>query len=866
MCVVMNGVPGRRVVTGAATALAFGASLAYCLSCGRAEERVGSRLEARARNLVPRVESALGHELPKPIRVSVSTREKIGALIADDAESLIQHVEGEVYVPGSDSRPRTWTVHGAFGFVDDAGFIHVAEEELEGRPRNDPVGEIADAVLGLPHPLSDEDIDRLLVHELVHLGQASSLGSAKYLRGAATLSDVLARSAVLEGHAEAVTAQLTGRPLFDSGGESDDARARLSFDAYASFELPNEARGIAFRYDAGREFIESALARFGRDETTRKLIAHPPSLADIWRPADWPERPASSFGTDEIRRAISPWLAREWKSSRAEPLPPPVFLAHVAIAPDAVRAAENSLLEVQRFEAMGWVGHSAMRSHLLAARDKSAAAALAKSWIAAARARDAFVSPNLEWRTGRVRESHWVTSSIDGAPVTVARRRYFTHTTGHVWEDAVVAQRGPFVVEVRLANDAGGAQAAVRLTRRMLANVQRDAQSDPRAPSWEARWRSASAPGSPTDRIRPLLDDKDADVRHAALLTLLRRRALRQDEVTRLRRDQDPLVRATAFVGRGPGDAPDPDAVMSAIEDPDPWVAASGWEAALLSKAEMPADSVLAKALLRPEPEVRRAASLCLSVWPRGTPAERVALVRRALADEDPAVRARAASALFHAPAGTPGLGEAISHALGSEDEDLRAGALRLLGVRIAVGEPVAGTTAALVALLDDPNSQKAAIEALGGLGAEGRGAIERLRRIAQQAEREGVLERRLDATAAIAAISADPSELARVLGQVLSSGSERDARSAVPYVARLRRDAVELLPAIETRLRSKDRELVIELLRVIARLGSDGAKALKSVEPLASSADPAVREAATRTVTALRPADEPPPDEEDDE
>ena len=810
-------------------------------------------LEERIDALLPAVERELGASVPGRIRVVVSTREELGELLARERRDLLRAIEGEPPGGKADAAADVvWTVHGLVGSVDEDGTIHVCREELEGAPHADLLGAIIDSVRGAREVQGPEVLDAVLVHELVHVVQVRALGFWAYLRGARHRSDLLARCAVVEGHAEVVTARVTGSALTVAAETAEQRAASASLsELYAWFELDTEPQRILFPYLAGRVFVESAIARLGRDDAVRRLFDEPPSLLQVANPESWPGPRAPDAGTDAMLRHMRRWLDTEWKETNCEPLPPALFLRLLGPAGAATQeAAADALLEAQRIEARGAVLWNALRGHLVAARDEAGARRLHDAWVEAARARDALVPKDPKLRGSRVLESTWSEAEIDGRQVALATRRY--RATYHLLEHAVAVRRGRYVLELRLVDDPGGAQAVMRLARRLIACVvDAPEESGPDAPGWEARWRFASDPRSAVEPLRRLLTDADPDVRHAAFWILLRRGGLSADERDRGRRDADPLVRLTALTGCASGEEPNADDLLAAIGDEDPWVAAGAWFAA---KAHHLGDTVpgeeIAHALRRPEVIVRRAASRFLDYPSRGEDQERLALARTALADDDGGVREHGGQALFSLPAETPALGETFADLLSGADEDLRRGAL----IHLSIRDGVPGTVAALIPFLEDEKHAEDAIEALGKLRNEALPAVPTLRRIADESERAGDTSRRLDALVALAGITGQRSEVLGVVRDFLATGTDEEAGLAAGVLEDLgTAAAADLVPELAKRLKSDDRLLVLMILGVLEDLGDAAAPALLEIEPLFASADLVVSARARQASDAIR-------------
>jgi hypothetical protein len=818
------------------------------VSRGARRDPYVAHLEERIAALLPAVERELGATVPGPIRVVVSTREELGALFARENRDLMRAIEGEprgsAPTPPDDSK---CSVDFVLGCVDVEGTIHVCREELEGAPRQSLDGKLSDLLDGPGDVWGPEVLDWTLAHELVHVWQVRAPDAEGYLRSARHRSDLLARRAVMEGQAEAVTSRVMGRERPTAHRETEQlAVLARATQIYEQFEITGQALQPSFPYVQGRVFVESAIARLGRNEALRRLFSEPPELVQVDHPKSWPGTTPPDAGTEAMIRRARMWLETEWEAVECKPMPPSLFvrLLHPAgIATE--QAAFDALVEVQHVDARVWPRR--LLGHLLAARDEAGARRLYNAWIEAARARDAFVPEDRGLRRGRVLESAWSDVRIDGAPAQIATRRY--RGIDLLDEAAVVVQHGRYALELRLVRDPGGTRAVQRLARSFLACVLED-RGDANSAAWDARWRSANDARLHVAHVHDLLGDTDADVRHAALSMLLRRNALSSQGRERTRRDEDPLVRLTGLTGHAPGYDPDVDGLVRAADDADPWVAAGAFAAARASCRSCLDDELVARALRRPEAEVRRAASDYFGfLYNSSNDAdETLAIVCTALADEDAAVRERGAAPLLHIASDTPGLAETFTELLTGADEDLRRDVLGKLTIR----EPVPGTADALATLLpvDDCNEDAAA--ALAKLGPAAQPAVPALRKMAADAERAGDTSRRLRALGALARISGDRSEVVEDLRGLLATGSPTDALLAANTIEDIGPADRELVLSLAASLVSDDRRLVARVLKILEKLGHSAEPALPAIDRLYERADPAIRERAKQAREAI--------------
>jgi len=835
---------GAFVVAGAAAASRFAETTPRDPYVEHLRERIAA--------LRPAVERELGAPIPGPIRVVVDTRRAFAEL--DDAETreILTSVDGEPPRPSkksADEPPRESI--GILACVDAAGTIHVCRQELEGAP-SDADSDVARLLGGSGRSAGyDADqVDRTLVHELVHVYDTRAFGAWAYLLGARDRSDLLARQAVLEGHAEAVAKRVTGHPAVPDDAASAALFERLS-QTYALFENDARVARAVFRYRQGDRFFESVLPRLGRDEAVRRAFAEPPTLLQIARPETWPLDRAPDAGTDALLRRARSWLDEEWESADCGPLPPDSFLELLRTATaERRRAAEDALLEVQRIETKGAALWNSVRGHLVAARDAAGARSLYDAWIEAARARDVLVPSDPKLEGKRVLRSAWSDGDVDGRPAAFASRMYAgAGVSDYFAEDAVVVRSGRYVLELRLIDDPGADRAVGRLARRLLALIA-PATENAVADSWDARWRVAADPRSATERIRPLLADADADVRHAALSNLLRRGATIADERARLRKDPDPLVRLAALTWSPPDkDAPQED-LLAATRDADPWVAAGGFFATRARFDDLP-DEAIEAGLRRPEGAVRRQAAGVLANHDARSAdaAKTLALVRLAIADDDPCVRMRGVGPLLHLPSGTAGLAETFAALLAGADEHLRTSA----SIDLSIREAVPGLATALILVLDDPDLRDNAVVAVAKLGKDAAAAAPSLRRIADPTHGSKDAAIRLRALAALGAVTDDRSEIVAEMRRLFASGTEADAAIAAAALEMIGDAEIELVPELTAALRLRHRGVALQVLDALVRIGAPAACALPTIDGLIARDDPVVARAARSAAVALR-------------
>ncbi len=797
-------------------------------------------LRARIAVLRPDVERELGVSLGGRIDVSVATRSELGAMFAAANDEM-----------GIEAPVEPGPTHGTLGHVDRDGGIWICREEFDRAPHEDLLGSIMDIMVPRGDPLGADLLDVVLIHELVHVAQHRTLGLSGYIRAARSPEAVLARRAVLEGHAELVTARVAERRDLTEAvprmtPTENDSPVK---DMYLLFEVRADALRMVFPYVHGRAFVESAFARLGRDVALRRLAAEPPALPQIVAPETWPGPPPAPAGTGSIRRRVEDWLATWWESTEGTTLPAPAFLALLEPAtPESRERARNALLEAERFSAEGGPMRHQVRGHLLAARDETGAQDLLEACVEAARARDKIVPSHPKMQRGGVVEAQWDEIEIDGHTAHTASRSYWISEM--VGEAAVIVRDGRYVLELRWVENPGGETAAARLARQLLAFI--DASIDGRVDAWEPRFRAAAATATPTRLLDALVDDRDPDVRVAALRNLAHRQALPEVERHRVCADPDPLVRLTARVQCFAGEEPEEADLLAALHDADAWVVGAGCLAAaehFMSWA-ISADD-LAPALRHPERRVRRAASRLLKRWTSGgaDPERDVELHHLALADSDVAVRYRATEALFHAPNDLPGIRDAYRTAVLDTDAGVRSNALIALTVR---ADGIPGLTETLVSLMETGGEGDAnlAVEALASQGEEARSAVPAIRRHAA-ALADG--SRRLEVLATIGALTGDSGELFDEAARLLTHGTRNERRDAAGALGRLGRDGAAHVDALVELLQTDDPGLQRAGLHALGEIGWAAASALPAIRALRDDRNRLVRQSARGAEREIR-------------
>ena len=209
-------------------------------------------------------------------------------------------------------------------------------------PKEERRGLLAILPAFLPKPESAKDprhLDLILLHELIHVYQHRHLESLSFYESVRSRADILARAAVLEGHAEYLTRRIASKiGLADLYDKSVRTRTEVPADAkeWAKIELRISAAKLFFPYTNGREFVASVVEKLGYEAAVRRMFTHPPSLAAVSRP-EWYDRSKTPSHWGPILEDLRRWLARECGKSDLKILALPMIRARTGDTADAFR-------------------------------------------------------------------------------------------------------------------------------------------------------------------------------------------------------------------------------------------------------------------------------------------------------------------------------------------------------------------------------------------------------------------------------------------------------------------------------------------------------------------------------------------------
>lgn len=699
-----------------------------------------AELRARLEALRPEVEREIGRKLRK-VELVVLPREKIVEQRIPRLRAALSRIENGPRGEDLEAEARATaegTAEWALAHVDPEGRIVFPDPA-------DPES-LFRLVLGLL-PRSDfakdpRAPDLILLHELVHVHQHWHLETPAFHASARSRADILARRAVLEGHAEHLTRRIATRIGLGDLYEKYLARSEPPAKAkeFLKAEHRVSAADVYFAYAQGERFVAEVVRRLGYDEAVRRIFKSPPTLAAVSRPELYFEGSEPSRW-DPVAEDLRRWLARERGQANLEPIAVPMVREMAGEAAGGFR--EGFSLNV---------GLADVNASVLVARDEAAARELHAAWTRTLeRMREGWREAGLsdDMRLSR-KPDDW-TLAIDGL-------------AGHMRQN-VVRERN-LVIDVLCFDDSELEQGAERLARRAVRFLT------------DASWREAWLKGD-----RALLEGEDS--------------GLKLGVVSRLKRfvpDEDWEVRWLGRFHEARDVSKDKEGriavLTAAIEDPESAVVARGLRALVDLRLYKIPSTLLRERLGHPEAAVRRAAwdlvDMSLGDDPEWDlpPEEALALVAAALDDTDVTVRREAADCLseFHDEPGLPG---AFRKALTDEQRWVRQEALICLSnCDFQFPELLPEITE----LLDEHPG--VASEALGKLGPAAEPALPRLREIL-----EGT-EGRADAAEAIWRITDDPEPLLAVVRESVAEGTPVGidavggmgaiARPAVPDVAKV--------------------------------------------------------------------------------
>ncbi|MHC4958290.1 MAG: HEAT repeat domain-containing protein [Planctomycetota bacterium] len=807
------------------------ALLLVLAACEKAEKLEPDKraipFRARLEAVRPDVEAVIGRPLGRRVEIFLTTNEDFAPLAAREAERRLARIEAgrrgdelaEYCASGGrrhlaavvGRRARVYVLPAAFQGWKLGGFL----------PMKTP------AWMRAP-----EYLDLVLAHELAHVHQVRHLRLDAFHGQPRTLSDVWAREAVSEGHAEYVQHEVAVR----RGLRAESLVSRWKPNPKAPPPTRDErvsALDTSYEYDEGQKFVRAVVERLGYDTAVRRLFRRPsPTLLQIARPATYPGkswRPRFDPQAQRLRRVV----ALDHADVDCHPLTPQALA--ILLGRPADGFLEGHVVSMDTFR--NWIRFARFDS-------EKAATAAERAWIEAAKREDEKLRERLD-PFERLLDVRYES----GDAGWVARRTLRFGIITMREEHECIRRVGRDVVEVKLADPVDPADGVARAVRLALAAYTDEEWPTERTPLPRVYWA--------------LRLHDDPDVRRAAVVELQQRGKLDAERPLppyiewsasvrdrwrdRAIEDEDWLVRISAW-GTLAADTTRSTlersaALTHAMNNLDP--RAFGWAcraAERLNLKEHVPQLALRPGFQHKDAAVRREAYRALD-WNFKFPIEELApLLERGMADEDAFVRVLAADKLHLVWDIDSARGaEVLMKGLRSDDFMVRVRASREPMDEPFEMENADELIAAFIPLLEEQEWRLAykVADILGAQGERAAGAVRRLRRLLLRDQ----FEVRVAAARALFRIAGDAQPMLDVADEFLGS-EESDQRcetaesltvlgpEAAPFVARL----IEALGDSEASVRKAAAEA----------LGAIGDPiALPALDALSDDEEKYVREAA---------------------
>ncbi|MHC5033358.1 MAG: HEAT repeat domain-containing protein, partial [Planctomycetota bacterium] len=665
-------------------------------------------LQERVRQLRPVVEDILGESLGKPVSISITTEKELEEMVTAEMTELRGAVEGGAR--GEELRKACGREAGLMSRLVLGKVGLDADRLLVCPPNFRRIAEFDPAWKGV---LSQEYLDLVLLHELVHVHQQRRYGLRRFFGKPTTLEWIQVRQCVLEGHAQYVARRAARRLGHDDAFRlfvATQTEVPPGVEDAGTRHLMEVIQAMASStYVDGEKFVTAIVKEFDYPKAVARIFAEPPtSLAQVSRPRDYLNPPAAGVDLDRIMARISRLLAERGKNPQTIAMTAGTL--RVALAP-AGKAAVKKALEGLRAAKVVFVQQRKAGTPLavvgvLQCTDADAARAMYDAEVSTSKKKDELFkgkeSPTriLSARYGELRVG-------DATGILGTKEVQITQLgVRQIVEFAVLRDRElvfEFMYNVD-PSELGRCRRLAARTKRTDATIEpalrralQDADPDVRL----AAWAGLAARKELTPAERVAFDrDEDWEVRVASLETES------EDHVARLQRalgDPHAAVRRYALVQlkeRGESDSVPWERLRAAIRDVNVGVRVAAIEALTwtrIQKLDATEFAVLILAALQdPHPHVRREAVEQLAhADPEvdGVVAGAVA----ALHDEAFVVRLDALSALAdfgeHAAPAVPELIRLL------DDSVLRDNAMRTLG---KIGPPAKAAQPKLVAALED--------------------------------------------------------------------------------------------------------------------------------------------------------------------
>jgi HEAT repeat protein len=808
-------------------------------------------LRARVEALRPDVEQVLGAPLGDAVQVRVATPGALEEILARELEAqqalLAGGPRGEVLREACTQQAK-FLSRILLAKVDvESGAIHICPDNFR------RIAEVDASWKGL---LSQDVLDAVLLHEMVHVFQMRRLGLARFVRALPSTEQLTARSAVIEGHAQYVGRLAASRRGLEAAVALID---RANTEVPSSVEDPSlrhlsEVMGanLGFAYLDGEKFVSAVVAKLGYASAVQRIFSSPPAtLRAVSNPSEYLEPPPPDSSLDDLAALVQRLLAERGGTTQIVPFPIPALRA--VMAPAGPEVVEGAMRAFDKGLAIVSAGDPLITVGLLRGRDEEAGRTLYDADIATSKAKDAaFGRPGVQIRIVSAAYREISLGGADGLEIvkTVqmggSRQRVET----------VVVRRRELVLEALVANAQAAPGDAARIAREVLEIVGGAEAEDPwdgktgdearkallaalGDPHWGVRWRATrnlarmKEDAGIDEALARMLRDPDASVSCDALRGLVRRGWL--DRAAAAEREAlaahgDWEVRLAYLRTMAEHDA-DKEAqasrLLRALEDEHPAIRAyafGGLDGVETREARNRIPWERSLAGMEDEDEYVRAAAF--RSLPFRLPAQARPVLLKALRDPDPTIRAAAALRVDQWVKESPEVFDALVAALEDESPVVRRRAAK--GVADA-GRAAAPAVPALCRLLDDKDAREAAAEALGEIGVADPEAMRKLLGLLGS----GDLACRFDVARALRRLGHDPKDLAPVFAEQLRRGEDWDRDEGAEELGNLgeaaRPHVADLVAALE------DGEISVrcDAAKALGRLGSVAEEALPALDAL---------------------------------
>jgi HEAT repeat protein len=825
-------------------------------------------LRARIEALRPDVEASLGAPLGDAVEVLVTTPGALRDLLVKEFAAQRAQISGG---PRGEELLKTCTQEATLvsrfllAKVDlGSGTIHVCPENFRS---------IAGLDASWKGILAQDALDAVLLHEMVHVFQMRRFDLARFVGAPPSIEQLIARSSVIEGHAQYVGRMAAKRRGLDAASGLID---RAQTEVPASIEDPAMrhltevlAANFAFAYVEGEKFVGAVVGKLGYEEAAERIFASPPeTLRAVSNPGEYLDPPAAGTSLDGIASQVQRLLVERGGTAQIMPLPLPALRA--ALMPAGEKVVESALRGFDKGIAVVSPGDPQVVVGLMRGRDEEAAKLLYEADIATSKAKDVlFGKPGSQIR---ILAAAYRPLPFEGADGIEAVKTVQMALVSNQRVDSVIVRRGALVIEAMVVNASAPGQGA-RLAREVLELLRGADVVDPwdgkkgeeakasllaalRDPHWGVRWRAMrnlarmkEDPEIGAALVR-MLKDPDASVSCDALRALVRRgwlgRATPEDRDA-LASHADWEVRL-AYERTMAEHETDKEAttsrLLAALKDVHPAIRAYAFGKLddLNTRDRIPWE--LSRAGIEdPDADVRLAAFGALRYV--GLPPDARPALLKALRDENPEIRSAAAIRLDQWAKESPEVVEALIAALGDESESVRRHAASGLA---GAGRAAAPALPALCRLLDNESGREAAAEALGEIGIADPEVLRKLEGFADAAD----LGFRFEVARALRRLGRDPKDLMPVFLETLRKGKDRYRRMAAEELGNLGEAARSHVADLATALKDESTGVRREAAEALGKMGEAAGPQVADLVAALKDKELRVREEAAEALGSL--------------